>query len=73
MSSLSLLANVFALIDTSDTLNSAETISSTRTSIDSQMEGAMSTVTSIGPMASLSERVPELEGGSYIGCRDGME
>ena len=37
------------------------------------MEGAISTVTFIASMTSLSERVLELKGGSWIGRRDGVE
>ena len=71
--SLSLLVNAFALINASGILNLAETMSPTSASMDSQMEGAMSTATFIASMASLSKSVLELEGGSCIGCRDGME
>ena len=71
--SLSLLVNGFKLINASETSNFAETISPTRPSIDPQMEGAMSAATFIILMASLSQRVLELKGGSCIGCGDEME
>jgi hypothetical protein len=73
MLSFNLWVNVFALTNASGTLNFAETTSPTRASMDSQMEGAISTATFIASMASLSKSVLELEGGSYIGFLDGME
>lgn len=63
MLSLSLLVKAFALTNASEILNFADT-SSARVSIDSQMEGAISTATFIASTASLSKSVLELEEGS---------